>query len=84
MVFEKIALCHSELSEAIEELRDGHSPTEVYYNSTKPEGFGIELADTVIRIMHICGHHDIDLEEMITSKLAYNKTRPYRHGNKKA
>jgi len=63
--FEKIALCHSELSEAVEELRNGHQPDEIYCNGPigdrKPEGYPIELADTIIRIMHICGHHKIDL-----------------------
>lgn len=27
-----IALCHSELSEALEEHRNGHLPTEIYYS----------------------------------------------------
>lgn len=46
-------LCHSELSEALEELRDGRGMTEVYFKEdkpTKPEGFPTELADFVIRL----------------------------------
>jgi NTP pyrophosphatase (non-canonical NTP hydrolase) len=84
--YEKLALCHSEISEALEELRNGHAPCEVYFNegSAKPEGFGIELADCIIRIAHICGHHGVDLDDMLRRKMAYNKTRPYRHGGKKA
>ena len=46
----------------------------------KPEGFGVELADAVIRIAHLCGALDIDLEARIVEKLAYNATRPYKHG----
>jgi len=80
-----ICLMHSELSEALEEHRNGHSPTEIYYNDNKPEkpeGIPVELADCVIRIFDFCGLHDINLEEVLKLKMQYNKTRPYRHGNK--
>jgi len=81
-----ICLMHSELSEALEEYRNGHEPTEIYYNSnkpSKPEGIPVELADCVIRIFDFCGKYNIDLQSAIEQKMAYNKTRPYRHGNKK-
>ncbi len=82
---EMIALIHSEASEALEEVRSGKSLTEVYYNegSKKPEGFGVEIADVVIRIMDLCKYTGVDLEKMIELKHAYNKTRPHKHGNKK-
>lgn len=77
---------HGEVSEAWEELRANKGISTVYYNegNPKPEGFAMELADTVIRIMHICGHYGINLEQCIAEKMEYNKTRPYRHGNKAA
>ena len=46
----------------------------------KPEGFPIELADTVIRIFDTCGKYGIDLEKAIEIKMAYNKTQPQKHG----
>lgn len=80
-----ICLMHSELSEALEEHRNGKAPTEIYYNEskpTKPEGIPVELADCVIRIFDFCGLYGIDLEEALKIKMFYNKSRPYRHGNK--
>jgi NTP pyrophosphatase (non-canonical NTP hydrolase) len=87
---ELIALCHSELSEALEEYRNGVKPQEQYYSwpngengIKKPEGIISELADVVIRIMDMCGYYGIDLEAAIKEKHAYNVTRPYKHGGKK-
>lgn len=77
---EKIALIHSELSEALEEVRAGHAPDEVYWVDGKPEGLPIELADAVIRIADLCGHYGIDLNAVVHQKLLYNQTRPTKHG----
>ena len=80
-----ICLMHSELSEALEEHRNGRAPNEVYFNEQKPrkpEGIPVELADCIIRIFDFCGLHNIDLESVLKQKMEYNRTRPYRHGNK--
>ena len=82
---ELLCLIHSEISEALEEHRNGRQPSEVYYNSNKPgkpEGIPIELADAVIRIADFCGLHGINLAEAIKIKSDYNKTRAYRHRQK--
>jgi NTP pyrophosphatase (non-canonical NTP hydrolase) len=87
-----IALMHSELSEALEELRNGHDPDEIYFNEIqgrhgivthKPEGVPIELADVIIRICDYAGRHGIDLDKAIEMKMNYNATRPARHGGKR-
>lgn len=78
---------HAEISEAWEEYRNGHHYTEIYTNPDKPdkpEGISIELADLLIRVFDTCGQYNIPLETALQIKMEYNKTRPYRHGGKKA
>ena len=78
---ESIALMHSELSEALEELRSGRAIDETYHREDgKPEGVPSELADVVIRIADFCGHYGIDLSAAIEAKLEFNRSRPHKHG----
>jgi NTP pyrophosphatase (non-canonical NTP hydrolase) len=80
---EIIALCHSELSEALEEFRNGKSPTEIYYANDKPEGIPTELADCIIRILDYCADASVDIDEAVQIKMTFNETRPHKHGGKK-
>lgn len=82
---EKLALIHSEISEALEEYRKpGGGLRAVSYSAGgKPEGFGVELADAVIRIMDLCGYLGLDLGALIKEKHQFNRTRSARHGGKR-
>jgi two-component sensor histidine kinase len=75
----RIALAHSELSEALEGIRknkqDEHIP-----EFTSEE---IEYADTVIRILEYAEHRGLRLFEAIIAKHDFNCNREHMHGGKK-
>jgi hypothetical protein len=80
-LLEIVALCHSELSEAIEEYRAGR---DMIYPGVggKPEGIAVEMADCLIRILDWFGHEGLDVDGIVREKMLYNKGRPYKHGKK--
>lgn len=78
---QKLLLIVGEISEAQEELRKGHTPGHIYTSEGgKPEGFVIELADALIRILQLAGQAKLSLGDAVRLKATYNATRPYKHG----
>ena len=68
-VAEKIALIHSEVSEAYEAYR--------HKNIDGKDGFKEELGDTIQRVLHLCAIFNIDIEEEILKKINSNKDRKW-------
>jgi NTP pyrophosphatase (non-canonical NTP hydrolase) len=69
-VAEKIALIHSEVSEAFEAYR--------HKNIDGEDGFKEELGDAVQRILQLCGIFDIDVASEIMKKIESNKSRDWK------
>jgi NTP pyrophosphatase (non-canonical NTP hydrolase) len=86
---ELIALMHSELSEALEALREKDGfPNREHLGAASdkiPEFLGIEeeYADAIIRIMDHAHARGLNIGEALVAKMFYNEGRPYRHGNKR-
>ena len=67
----KIALIHSEVSEALEGTRKNKMDDHLRHRSSVE----VELADAVIRIFDLCGGMGYDIAGAIAEKLEYNATR---------
>lgn len=90
-VWEKLALLHTEISEATEAVRD-ISPADIENLACGREWclcdvsrqarrhLGEELADVAIRLMDMAASLGYSLEDEIARKMAVNEVRPRRHG----
>lgn len=72
IVGEKLALIHSEVSEAME----GHRKSKMDDKLPHRPMVEVELADAVIRIMDLAGALNLDIGGAIAEKMAFNKIRP--------
>ena len=96
-VGEDIALLHSEASEMLEAYRE-HGLADmtgevhelhavngqmVQAIPPKPEGFGSEAADVLIRLLDTCTRRGVNLGWEFPRKLTYNAPRGHRHGGKR-
>lgn len=71
-----LCLIHSEISEALEADRKDLMDDKLPHR----KGLEVELADALIRILDMAGGLGMDLGGAVEEKLAYNTTRPFKHG----
>ncbi len=86
---EKLMLSVSELAEAMEEHRKNRGLR--YYVDGKPEGILPELADSIIRNLHMmqalldgpkpAALDGVTAGDIIAEKVEFNRGRPYLHGS---
>jgi len=97
-IAERIALIHSEASEALEADRKGHFSNvarmdvlleiednekfKAAFSADCKSSFEDELADIIIRVMDLSAWKGIDLEAHIAAKMRYNSLREHKHGKK--
>ena len=68
----KLALVHTEVSEACEDVRRG-----------KLDELPLELADIIIRTVNFASHYGIDIESALSQKMEVNHRRQVlKEGNK--
>ena len=80
----EIALLHSEVSEMLEAYRQYGLATTQREKDGKPLDVSSEAADLFIRLLDFCKRYNIDLDYEYERKMVFNRTRPYRHGDKLA
>lgn len=95
---ERLALIHSELSEALEADRNERYAVDTargfeiikddaefkeWFETYIKNTFEDEIADVVIRCLDTAEYMGFDLERHILCKMRYNTLREKKHGNKK-
>ena len=74
---EMIALCHSELSEALEAMRHENPESSAIAGFSQVEE---ELADLVIRVMDMSAARGWRVGLAVLAKMEFNEGRPHKHG----
>lgn len=72
----KMALVGSEIGEAVEGIRKPFESQKIPGFTNEEE----EIADAIIRLAEYCEKFSLRLDGAILAKMAYNETRPYKHG----
>lgn len=69
-VLVKLLLINGEVAEASEVLRKDQGKDRLHE----------ELADIMIRLLDLMAYTCMDVDTVVSKKMEYNKTRPFRHG----
>jgi NTP pyrophosphatase (non-canonical NTP hydrolase) len=73
-----LALITSEVGEMVDAFRKP-GPSEHCPELSNTEE---EAADIIIRVLQMCAEHNLKIGDAVASKMAFNRTRPWKHGGK--
>lgn len=90
-----LMLIVSEIAEAMEADRKGYRAIKIdfvekqegesfvnHFRDKVKDTFEDELADTIIRVLDLCGYMDIDIDRHVALKMRYNREREKMHGKR--
>jgi len=77
---EMVALCHSELSEALECMRMGNPADK---NITDMSGAEVQLSDVLGILLDMQAGYGLKIAEALERKMEFNRTRGHMHGGKR-
>jgi len=80
----KLALIHSEASEALDTLREPYDDDDLDPISgmtpMQEDDFTTEIADIIIRCLDLCASYELDIGDAVLNKMAKNQGRIFKHG----
>jgi len=75
--------CNTENFKFDIQIMDGTELFKKQFEKSVKDTFEDELADSIIRLLAICGENNIDIEFHIEQKMRYNELRGFKYGGKK-
>lgn len=71
---------HADDCSAAEFQKSGPAGQTCHGCMKKPEGAAVEIADCIIRCLDTMASLDVDIDDVVAEKIAYNRSRPHKHG----
>lgn len=82
----KLALLHSEVTEALDVHRNVYDDSEedplIGMTDMQEQDFTEELADVIIRALDLAGYYELKVGDAVVAKIEKNANRPHKHNKR--